>query len=144
MGAVDAVTKQFVCGGAGDSWGIGTPVVGCLNEDANRNGFLESGEDVDNDGRLDPGKSDVAVRLLSPKTGTAGTALLQIEYPQNYGSWVATSITVAASGVLGTEGRASYLENPVPVPADALKNKDVSPPFQRSPYGTMPSCTNPF
>ena len=144
LGAVDAVTKQFVCGGAGDSWGIGTPVVGCLNEDANRNGFLESGEDVDNDGRLDPGKSDVAVRLLSPKTGTAGTALLQIEYPQNYGSWVATSITVAASGVLGTEGRASYLENPVPVPADALKNKDVSPPFQRSPYGTMPSCTNPF
>jgi hypothetical protein len=143
VGSIDAVTGDLVCGAGGGGW-IQSVTAGCFNEDANRNGFLEAGEDIDNDARLDPGKSDVSVRLLNPKTGIGGTAVLQIEYPQNFGSWVAAKITVAASGVLGTEGRASYLEDPVPVPVDAVKNKDVSPPFQRSPYGTTASCTNPL
>jgi hypothetical protein len=53
-------------------------------------------------------------------------------------------VTVAASGVAGTEGRASYSFSPVPVDAAAIKNKDVPPAFIRSPYGSeVASCTDP-
>ncbi|MFM8898807.1 MAG: hypothetical protein ACKOF9_02515 [Burkholderiales bacterium] len=118
-----------------DGWIKSTTAV-CLNEDANRNGVLEGfTEDLDRDNRLEPGKSDVSVLLIDTKTDASGLAKLKLTYPQNYGSWVTTRITVAASGVLGTEGRASYLEDPMRVPVDMVKNKDVEPPFRVSPYG---------
>ncbi len=107
----------------------------CNNEDLNRNGVLEVGEDLDRDVRLEPGKSDVSIQLLDLKTGADGKAVLQIEYPKNFASWVAAKITVSASGILGTEGRASYLEDPVRVPNDVLKQVEVDPPFIVSPYG---------
>ena len=112
----------------------------CPNEDANRNGVLETGEDADNDQRLEPGKSDVSVRLLSPKTGVDGLAILQIEYPRNFGLWVVANITVNASGISGTEGRATYVQDPVPVPVTALTNTQTEPAFIRSPYGVLPGC----
>jgi hypothetical protein len=115
----------------------------CVNEDTNRNGVLEAGEDIDGDIRLEPGKSDVAVQLLDTKTGPDGKALIQIEYPQNFATWVSARVTVSASGVLGTEGRASFLEDPVGAPADAVKDAAVAPPFVISPYGITNSCTNP-
>jgi hypothetical protein len=115
----------------------------CANEDTNRNGVLEVGEDADNDGRLDPGKSDVSVSLLHAKTRADGTAELQILYAKSFGSWVDAKITVAASGVSGTEGRAIAVVAPVPVDAASITNADVPPAYQVSPYGTAPSCTNP-
>ncbi|MFO1295363.1 MAG: hypothetical protein U1F25_01975 [Rubrivivax sp.] len=42
-------------------------------------------------------------------------------------------ITVAASGVAGTEGRASYKFDPVPVDATAINNKDAALAFAVSP-----------
>ena len=123
------------------------PVVGdqavCANEDTNRNGVLETGEDSNGSGRLDPGKSDVSVSLLQTKTRSDGTVELQLQYAKSFGSWVDAKITVAASGVSGTEGRATYLVAPVPVDAASLKNKDVAPAYAVSPYGFAPSCTNP-
>ena len=123
------------------------PVVGdqavCANEDTNRNGVLEIGEDANGSGRLDPGKSDVSVSLLQTKTRSDGTVELQLQYAKSFGSWVDAKITVAASGVSGTEGRATYLVAPVPVDAASLKNKDVAPAYAVSPYGFAPSCTNP-
>jgi hypothetical protein len=124
-----------------DSWNMNVTAV-CNSEDGNRNNSIDLGEDVDGDDRLDPGKSDVQVRLLETKTGTDGLAILQIEYPQNYGSWVAARVTVAASGILGTEGRATYLDDPVSVPAEAVQAVGVAPPFVVSPYGQAASCIN--
>jgi hypothetical protein len=132
-----------------DSW-VSDITEQCNSEDSNRNNSIDFGEDIDNDNRLDPGKSDVQVRLIESKTGIDGLAILQIEYPQNYGSWVAARVTVAASGILGTEGRATFLDDPVPVPATVVKNIEVAPPFVVSPYGfsagtvtTGGPCTNP-
>lgn len=122
---------------------VGTDRAICPNEDTNRNGVLETGEDVDNDVRLDPGKSDVSISLLQAKTRADGTAELQIQYPKNFGSWVDAKITVSASGVSGTEGRASYLLAPVPVDAASIGNTDVAPAYVVSPYGVIGSCTNP-
>ena len=115
----------------------------CLNEDANRNGVLESGEDANNDGQLWPRKPDVIVSLLQSKTGSDGTAILQILYAKDHGSWVDALITVSASGVAGSEGRATYLAAPVPVDAASINNTAASPAFQVSPYGIAASCTDP-
>jgi hypothetical protein len=119
----------------------------CTNADKNRNGVLEIGEDIDGvngngNGRLDPGKSDVSVSLLQAKTRADGTAELQLQYAKSFATWVDVKITVAASGVSGTEGRASYLVYPVPADAASLKNKDVTPAYAISPYGIGLSDTN--
>jgi hypothetical protein len=125
----------------------GLPTVGdravCTNEDTNRNGVLEAGEDINGNARLDPGRSDVTVRLLQPRTGADGTAIVEITYAKSFGSWVDGWITVAASGVAGTEGRATYVLAPIPVDAASLKNKDVSPAYVRSPYGVVGNCSSP-
>ncbi|MDP2005917.1 MAG: Ig-like domain-containing protein [Rubrivivax sp.] len=128
----------------GDSWvKQGGDVAVCLNEDSNRNGVLEAGEDINGNARLDPGRSDVTVRLLRSTTGADGTAIVEITYAKSFGSWADAWITVAASGVSGTEGRATYVLAPIPVDAAAIKNVNSPPAFVRSPYGTFGSCSSP-
>ena len=112
----------------------------CPNEDTNRNGVLEDGEDVNGDGQLWPRKPDVIVSLLQSKTGADGTAILQIQYAKDHGSWVDATITVSASGVSGSEGRARYFAWPVPVDAASISNIAASPAFQLSPYGKASVC----
>ncbi len=124
----------------GDTW-VQTQTAVCSNEDGNRNGVLETGEDVNGTNRLDPGKSDVSVSLLQSRTRADGTAELQIQYAKSFGSWVDALITVAASGVLGTEGRASYFVAPVRVDSASLA-AETPPAYVRSPFGTAPSCTD--
>jgi len=120
-----------------------TPVAGsigftgatCPNEDVNRNGVLEAGEDANVNGQLDPRKSDVAISFVGPSiTGSNGTAVLQIEYPKNVATWLDYKILISASGVSGTEGRASWSGR---LPADAGSFTATTPPaFVFSPYGT--------
>ncbi|MGC4085505.1 MAG: hypothetical protein QM736_26125 [Vicinamibacterales bacterium] len=141
---------QVVTAGTTTAW---TKVrdVACANEDTNRNGVLDTGEDVNLDNQLWPRKPDVTITLLDANknrvstttTGSDGTAILQIEYAQDHASWVDALITVVASGVGGSEGRASYLVIPTPVPSTELTNTQVAPPFAISPYGTATACTNP-
>lgn len=114
----------------------------CPNEDANRNGVLETGEDANGNGRLDPGRSDITVRLVSPRTGPDGTAIVEIVYAKSFATWIDAAITVAASGVAGTEGRATFLLEPIPADAAAIGAKDVFPAFGISPYGRQPGCNN--
>ena len=114
----------------------------CLNEDINRNGVLETGEDINGNGALDPRKSDVAISMVgSATTGADGTAILQIEYPQNVASWDTFEIDVSASGVTGTEGRATW-RGILGVDAAAL-SATTPPSFVLSPYGVATSCSNP-
>ena len=124
-----------------------TPVIGsigftgptCLNEDGNRNGVLEivngTSEDFNQNGQLDPRKSDVAVSFVGSSVTTAnGTAVLQIEYPKNVATWLDYKILIAASGVSGTEGRAAWSGR---LPADAGSFTATTPPaFVFSPYGS--------
>jgi hypothetical protein len=134
--------KGFYSVGIGSKWGQTITTV-CANEDVNRNGVLEVGEDLDSDLRLDPGKSDVSITLLNAKTRADGTAVLEVQYAKNFGSWVEAWITVAASGVSGSEGRATYRLSPVPVPSEALTSEQNAPAFVESPYGVTASCTDP-
>ena len=112
----------------------------CANEDTNRNGVLENGEDVNSNLRLDPGKSDVSISLLQAKTRADGTAELQLQYAKSFATWVDAKITVSASGILGTEGRATAIVAPVPADAASINNKDVAPAYRVSPYGFATNC----
>jgi hypothetical protein len=128
---------------AGTSKWIKTETAICANEDLNRNGVLDAGEDVNGDGQLWPRKPDVIIALLSSKTGADGTAVVQITYAKDHGSWVDGLITVSASGVSGSEGRATYLFAPVPVDAASINSISTTPAYVRSPYGIAASCANP-
>jgi hypothetical protein len=115
---------------------------GCANEDINRNGVLETVEDINHSGSIEPRKSDVAVSIVGASTTDAsGTAVVQIEYPQNVASWVRVKILIAATGVSGTEGRATWTEV-LPVPASTLAATS-SPPFVVSPYGVVNVAEDP-
>ena len=140
----------FVGAGASARW-IKNETAVCVNEDTNRNGALDAGEDTNSDGLLWPRKADVIVSLInssgvqvtSVTTGADGTAILQVEYAQDHASWVDALITVAASGISGSEGRASYLLAPVPVDVTAVTNTNSPPAFVVSPYGVGSLCTSP-
>jgi hypothetical protein len=100
----------------------------CPNEDLNRNGVIDSGEDINGSKQLDPRKSEVAVTLVgATKTDANGVAVLQLEYPQDLASWVKYKITVTAAGVLSPP--AYYpLGVPAALPSTALDNFVVSAP----------------
>lgn len=136
----------------------------CIAEDSSINGFRNGtietfngvSEDVNGNGQLEPRKSDVSIAMISTtKTDANGTALLRIEYPQNYGEWVEYSIRVAASGVVsppavwGRVATPGYTLNSLvgnkeltPVPDTVIKTQ-AKPPFIKSPYGISASCSDP-
>jgi hypothetical protein len=114
----------------------------CANEDTNRNGVLDPGEDGNVDGQLWPRKADVIVSA-DAKTAADGTATMKIVYAQDHGSWVDTLITVSASGVSGSEGRTTYLVSPVPVDSASITDLVDTPAYATSPYGVTNSCANP-
>lgn len=129
----------------------------CANEDTNRNAVLEGsegndrdglleagegGEDQNDNGALEPRKADVRIRLLSNKTDANGSAVLEVTYDQDHASWVDALITVSASGIAGTEGRAVFYLAPVPVDIAQIRNTSAEPAFEISPYGVSGSCTN--
>lgn len=70
-------------------------------------------------------------------TGTNGRATLQVEYPQNVGSWIDYAIKVTTT-VAGSEGmfEKGYITD---VAEADMKNGS----FLTSPFGTSMSCTNP-
>lgn len=128
---------------AGQSAWIKNETAICANEDTNRNGVLDAGEDKNGDGQLWPRKPDVIISLLQSQTRADGTAEVQLTYAKDHGSWVDALITVSASGVSGSEGRVSVLVAPVPVDSASLKNVSQAPAYVVSPYGFATSCSNP-
>lgn len=123
--------------------GVGGLTATCSNEDVNRNGVLDSGEDINGNGKLEPRKADISVTMVNgSKTDADGQAVLQIEYPQNVATWDFYTLTVTASGVSGTEGKASFV-GVLPAPASVFTNTSSDPAFRVSPYGTAQLCTIP-
>jgi hypothetical protein len=135
--------------GAGwqDNFGAAGTRPSCPNEDENRNGVLEAGEDLNQNGKLDP--SGVTITALdssgNPVSGGAqtdgsGLMTVRIEYPRNYATWVDYAITVTAK-VAATEGKAVYVGTLVGS-ADELNDSSVPPSFAESPFGISQGCTN--
>jgi len=117
----------------------------CTNEDANRNGILDTlpiVEDINGSGRIEPVKADATLSFLSSdKTDAKGKMLLELQYPKSVGSWIDFLITVSATGVSGTEGTGTNAGT-LPVAATAITTITSDPAFKFSPYGTG-ACTDP-
>jgi hypothetical protein len=113
----------------------------CSNEDLNRNGVNDQGDDLNENGQLDPRKADVAVSFEgSSKTDASGAAIIRLTYPKNIATWVEFSLQVAASGVSGTEGRDTWVGG-LPASADEFTAEEP-PSFVLSPYGIGDFDTN--
>jgi hypothetical protein len=104
--------------------------VWCPNEDTNRNGSIDVGEDINSDNKLEPRKADVILSFLgSNTTGTNGRLAVQVEYPQNVATWLSYTVKVTTN-VAGSEGtdQKSYITSYV-------VGDDVNGSFLTPPYG---------
>jgi len=139
----NAVTKKWERKPQGDyftvlgdlGYSVGALKAVCPNEDLNRNGVIDSGEDTNSNGQLDPRKSDVAITLVgATKTDANGVAVLQLEYPKSLGSWVNFKITVTAAGVLSPP---AYFPSGIPVALSSSSFAALTPQAaQRTPSWT--------
>jgi hypothetical protein len=111
--------------------------VWCVNEDRNRNGTKDAGEDINNNNFLEPGKSEVVLSYVSGnKTDQNGQLLIQVAYPQNMGTWLAYTIK-ATTSVVGSEGTKERAFLTDVLIADIPNGSFRTPPFG---FG---SCSNP-
>ncbi|MEI7671616.1 MAG: hypothetical protein WCK00_05835 [Deltaproteobacteria bacterium] len=117
----------------------------CLNEDltwygANPsyilNGILDTGEDFNNNGVLDP--RNIAAVTSTATTDANGLGTLSIVYPKNYGSWLTVRLEATAL-MAGTEGKAYNLFT-LPLVASDYPFPTISPP--NSPFGVSSSCAD--
>jgi hypothetical protein len=116
----------------------GTGRVWCANEDTNRNGIADPGENID--GSIDstgqltlqPRKSDLIVNYADPTVTTTdanGILLIKVEYSQRYATWLAYKLRVTAS-VQGSQGMAERL-----FITWFAEGDDVNGSFLQPPYG---------
>jgi hypothetical protein len=128
-----APSLTAVVGTATDVW----QNVWCANEDVNRNGFLDiGGEDVNNDGILQPRKAEIIVSYVSGnRTNANGQMLVQVSYTQNMGTWLAYTLR-ATTAVAGSEGDVSksYI-------TDVLRSDVTNGSFRTPPFG-VESCSS--
>jgi hypothetical protein len=119
--------------------------VWCRNEDLNRNGIVDAGENingsVDSFGQpvLEPRRSDIVLSYVdpsSPKTDASGLIQIQVQYSQRFATWLAYRIRVSTS-VAGSQGSAERLFVTDAAQADASNGS-----FRTPPYGTG-SCSSP-
>lgn len=114
-------------------------VDGCLSEDLNQNGILDTNpnEDYNGNGKLDPGlvvSSDVS----SAVTANGGTAAVNLIYPKDHAYWVAVRLTATAT-VNGTQSSTSQ-DFWLPGLAADFDSQNIQPPGPSSPYGQGTTC----
>ena len=112
----------------------------CPNEDENIDGILDAGEDTNGNGALTPG--NVVAALGNIVTDDEGKAIIDIRYPQSYGSWADIDLVVSAR-VNGTESSARTVFT-LPTSAEDILDEDVTPPTSsigvNSPFGYESNC----
>lgn len=122
---------------------VGTRVW-CPNEDTNRNGNADPGENI-NDSRdssnqetLEPRKSDLIISYDSPDvttTDAGGILIIKVEYSQRFATWLGYRVRVTAN-VAGSQGMAE--RNFV---TSFIEGDDVNGSFLLPPYG-FESCSS--
>lgn len=125
---------------------VSTPYYWCYNEDLNRNGVVDVGENidfsVDTNGQptLQPRRSDMIISYDNPAVTTTnanGILIIRVEYSQRYGGWLAYRVRVTAN-VAGSQGLAERPFVTDVAKQDALGNGSFLTPA----YGVN-NCTTP-
>jgi hypothetical protein len=103
--------------------------VWCMNEDLNRNGTLDAGEDINGNTMLDPSKSEIVLSYVNGNTTDAnGRLIVQASYGQNMGGWLAFTIK-ATTSVVGSEGTKSRSFVTSVLQADVPNGAFLTPPY---------------
>jgi hypothetical protein len=110
----------------------------CPNEDANRDGVLQSGEDTNSDGSLTPGMPGT-IPVASVTTDDTGFASFALEYGEQFAPWVQFEISARAT-VAGTES-VSRMPFTAAVAADDVNDPGVTPAGRVSPFGITLDCS---
>ncbi len=111
----------------------------CNEEDVNRNGVLDAGEDYNSDGRLSVGNIVAATSRVT--TGVDGSALITLIYPQEWAYWDRVRLEVRTT-VSGTEFVRS-VDFDLAGAATDFSQQNTAPPGIESPAGTATTCANP-
>jgi hypothetical protein len=121
------------------------PLPGCPDEDADRNGVLNSGEDANGNGRIEAGNIVTAVAQVgggsTVRTDANGFAIVDVYYPQEFAYWLEVTLE-ARTSVQGTEFAegTTFL---LPALAADFSTQNSSPPGITSPFGTDGICATP-
>lgn len=135
-----------------DHWAriSGSPyAITCNAEDVNLNRTLDSGEDTNNNGSLDPQDPAVLAPIEGDEYATLtgggnlitdenGTGYFRMIYPKSNSNWSFLRITARATA-LGTEAQ-DDLETGLPSLVSDIDDPQETPPNRVSPYGTVLSC----
>jgi hypothetical protein len=123
---------------------IGTPpsasvTLGCADEDFNRNGVLDAGEDQNNSAKIEAGNI-AAVAPSAISTDDNGFALVSVYYPQEYAYYLQVTLQAQAQ-VQGTAFSASSTFLLEGLAAD-FNDLSSSPPGPVSPFGKSNTCSD--
>lgn len=131
------------------------PKYRCVNEDVNRDGILDSGEDTNGDGRLTPGNVIASLITVSTEgddtavaeavTDEQGKVNIDLVYAQSFGAWVDIDIVVSGK-VSGTESFTATTFT-LPVSSEDVLDENITPPTAgigaNGPFGLLASCNTP-
>ena len=136
--AVPDITLVYMFPGyARDTPPTATMNVWCVNEDNNRNGTLDVGEDLNGNLVLDPSKSEIVLSYINGQaTDDKGRLIIQVSYGQNMGGWLAYTIK-ATTKVVGSEGTKTRSFVTSVIKTDVPNGSFLTPP-----YGSG-SCIDP-
>lgn len=116
----------------------------CADEDVNRNGVLDPGEDFNNSGRIEAGN----IATAAPQGGSGGTfqtdvngfGIIDVFYPQEFATWVDV-VLEASTSVQGTEfAEASNFR--LPISGEDISDANQEPPGNPSPFGNSDTCAD--
>ncbi|HSV34681.1 MAG TPA: hypothetical protein VLI46_03950 [Ramlibacter sp.] len=111
--------------------------VSCVNEDSNRNGFVDAGENInssiDSFGQptLEPRRSDIVLSYVDPTvttTNASGVLLIQVEYSQRFATWLSYRMRVTTN-VAGSQGSAERAFVTAAALDDVPNGSFLTPPF---------------
>lgn len=117
----------------------------CADEDVNRNGVLDPGEDMNGTMQIEAGNIASVVSQTSGSgtftTDAGGFGIVDVFYPQDHARWVAVTLE-ATTSVQGTEfaQTSSFV---LPINGDDVDDENENPPGQVSPFGIVGDCANP-
>lgn len=106
----------------------------CVSEDANYNGILDGGEDINGDAQLTPGNLAVVPRTVT--SDDSGIAFFDVTYPQDVGAWL--DVRLQVSGLAAGTENVTYREYSLPVAAEDVTNESSEPPS--NPFGVIQFC----
>lgn len=135
--------------GKPDCWAQKSPITTCASEDLNSNGILDKtpiDEDVNKNGRLEPGNVASVYDALDPskntvKTDATGSAFIKVLYGKNFATWA--KVMLRASTIVEGSEYGDQVFVILPGLAKDYTDLKIPPPGETSPFGIASVCTNP-